>query len=297
MKKCCMLLLLVFLLSGCREELPAPGWAETSTGLTYLDLEGAPVMGWQTINGYTYYFDPERSGAMVTGWLMLPEGRYYFDGMGILHTGWLELPEGLYYMTQEGAMAVGAVEIQGVTHYFTADGTPFLLVNRWNSLPEGYEPHLTEVDGFRVAEECAAALRAMMLDCREAGHRCEINSAYRDVTFQQMLWDNRYNGYLAQGYSPQEAADLSAQIVLPPGTSEHHTGLAIDITGTDEMYRWLATHAPEYGFILRYPEGKTDFTGVIYEPWHFRYVGIALAQELQTLDMTLEEYFTVYLPS
>ena len=297
MRKVCLLLMLVLLLGGCQEEVPASGWAETSAGIAYLDEEGMPLTGWQTMQGSTYYFDPEQNGKMVTGWLDLPEGRYYFDGMGILHTGWLELPEGLFYMTRDGSMAVGAVEVEGVTRYFTADGKPFLLVNRWNALPEGYEPKLTELEGFQVAEECAAALQAMMSACREAGHRCVINSAYRDVAFQQMLWDNRYNGYLAQGHSPQEAADLSAQIVLPPGASEHHTGLAIDITGTEEMYRWLATHAPEYGFILRYPEGKTAFTGVSYEPWHFRYVGAALAQELQALDMTLEEYFTVYLPS
>ena len=109
-------------------------------------------------------------------------------------------------------------------------------------------------------------------------------------SFQKMLWENRYNSYIAQGYSHQEATDLSATIVLPPGTSEHHLGLAIDITGTDEMYRWLAEHAPEYGFILRYPKDKTTVTGVSYEPWHFRYVGIELAAELTKLGLTPEEY-------
>ena len=295
MKKFCLLLLMLLLLSGCREELPASCWTENSAGLAYLDAEGMPVTGWQRINGTTYYFDPG-DHAMVTGWLSLPEGRFYFDGMGSLHTGWLELPEGQFYMKEDGAMAVGAVELRGRMHYFTSEGAPFLLVNRWNPLPEDYEPQLTELEGFWVAAECAPALKAMMQACRDAGHRCVINSAYRDIAFQRMLWDNRYNGYLSQGYTPEEAADLSAQIVLPPGTSEHHTGLAIDITGTEEMYCWLAEHAPEYGFILRYPEGKTGYTGVSYEPWHFRYVGTALAQELQALDMIPEEYFAEYLP-
>lgn len=105
-----------------------------------------------------------------------------------------------------------------------------------------------------------------------------------------MLWDNRCNSYIAQGYSPEVAADLSAQTVLPPGSSEHHTGLAVDITGTEEMYRWLEQNAPEYGFILRYPEDKQQWTGVSYEPWHFRYVGKTLALELQSLNLTPEEY-------
>lgn len=227
---------------------------------------------------------------MTTGWLELPEGTYYFDAMGALHTGWLVFAGEQYYMKPDGSMATGQLQIDGVDFFFSSAGKAFLLVNRWNPVPEDYVPELVDVEGFQVAAECAEPLKAMMEACRAAGHRCVINSAYRGISFQQMLWDNRYNNYIAQGYSHQEATDMTATIVLPPGTSEHHLGLAIDIVGTEEMYQWLKTNGPDYGFLLRYPEGKTEETGVIYEPWHFRYLGITLAKELYALDVTPEEY-------
>lgn len=280
---------------------PAPesksGWTYTESGAVYyLDEEGLALTGWQTVDGIRYYFDPAQQGARVTGWLELPEGKYYFDPMGALQTGWLLFAGEEYYLRSDGSMARGQVTIDGKNYFFTSSGKPFVLVNRWNPVPEAFEPDLVELEGFRVAAECAAPLKAMMEGCRAAGHRCVINSAYRDISFQQMLWDNRYNSYISQGYSHQEATDLSAAIVLPPGTSEHHLGLAIDITGTDEMYRWLAEHAPEYGFILRYPKDKIQVTGVSYEPWHFRYVGMELAAELQSLGLTPEEYIGMLTP-
>ena len=306
------------------------GWSCSSQGVFYLDESAAPLTGWQVIDGNRYYFHPDRGGAMVSGWLELPEGHYYFDSTGVMQigwlqlsekkyymrpggamvSGWLELPEGRYYfdstgvmqtgwlrlsgkeyyMRPDGAMAAGTIQIAGKEHHFTSAGEPFLLVNLDYALPDDYRPDLVELEGFWVSKDCADALQAMMKACRAAGHRCVINTAYRDRDYQQMLWDNRYNNYIAQGYSPAAATELSAQFVLPPGHSEHHTGLAVDITGTEEMYKWLEQHAPEYGFILRYPEDKTQWTGVSYEPWHFRYLGRKLALELKALDFTPEEY-------
>lgn len=309
---------------------PQAGWNYDSGNAYYLNSDGIPVTGWQTIDGCSYYFRPDQGGAMVSGWLELPQGRYYFDSSGVLQTGWLQLSgqryyfdntgvlqtgwlqmsgqryyfdnAGIlqtgwqqisgnwYYFRPDGAMAVGTLEIDGVPHHFTSTGEPVLLVNRSNPLPIGFQPELADIEGFQVSKACVDSLQDMINACRSAGHRCVINSAYRDTDFQQMLWDNRYNSYISQGYSPEAATELSAQIVLPPGTSEHHTGLAVDITGTEQMYSWLEQHAPEYGFILRYPQDKTQWTGVSYEPWHFRYVGRELALELQALNLTLEEY-------
>lgn len=286
------LLAFLLLLSACgsREPEIQTGWRSDPQGVFYLDDSAAPLTGWQSIDGNCYYFHPDRGGAMVTGWLELPRGRYYFDSNGVMQTGWLELSGKRYYMRPDGPMAVGTVYIDGVPHHFTSAGEPFLLVNHNHPLPKDFQPELTELEGFRVAAECAGPLLDMLEACRAAGHRCIINSAYRDIAFQQMLWDNRYQNYIAQGYSEKDAAELTSQIVLPPGTSEHHTGLAVDISGTEAMYSWLAVHAPEYGFILRYPQDKTQWTGIIYEPWHFRYVGRELAQELQALQLTPEEY-------
>ena len=305
-------LVLLLLVSGYRAANPTPqtGWYCDSGNTYYLNSDGIPVTGWQSLDGCSYYFRPDQGGAMVSGWLELPKGRYYFDSSGVLQTGWLQLSgqryysdnTGLlqtgwqqifgkrYYFRPDGAMAVGTLKIDGATCHFTSTGEPFLLVNRSNPLPVGFQPELADIEGFQVSKACVDALRDMINACRSAGHRCVINSAYRDTDFQQMLWDNRYNSYISEGYSPEEATELSAQIVLPPGTSEHHTGLAVDITGTDPMYSWLEQHGPEYGFILRYPQDKTQWTGVSYEPWHFRYVGRELAKELQALNLTPEEY-------
>lgn len=291
-KRIFLLAALLFLFSGCTEESPKieTGWSYAPQGVYYLDGDGVPVTGWQTVDGSRRYFQPDRGGAMAVGWLELPRGRYCFDSNGVPRTGWAEIDGQRYYFHPDGVMAVGTVDIGGVLHHFTSSGQPFLLVNREYPLPEGFQPELVEVEGFLVAEACAEELVDMMMACRGAAHRCVINTAYRDVDFQKMLWENRYNSYIAQGYSPEEAADLSARIVLPPGSSEHHTGLAVDITGTEEMYDWLERNAPRYGFILRYPADKQQWTGVSYEPWHFRYVGRALAMELQELKLTPEEY-------
>jgi hypothetical protein len=102
----------------------------------------------------------------------------------------------------------------------------------------------------------------------------------------------------------EEAERLAAQVVAVPGTSEHHSGLAVDIIDTrlwaleEEQadlpaQQWLMEHCWEYGFILRYPKDKIDVTGIIYEPWHYRYVGLELAKELHDLGLTLEEYMTM----
>ena len=266
------------------------GWLELPEGRYYFDSTGVMQTGWQSIDCNRYYFHPDRGDAMVSGWLELAEGRYYFDSNGVMQTGWLRDAGKQYYLCSNGVMAVGTLQIEGKDYHFTSAGEPLLLINLDYSIPDDYQPDLVELEGFLVSKGCAKPLLAMMEACRAAGHRCVINTAYRDRAYQQILWDNRYNNYIAQGYSPAAATELSAQFVLPPGYSEHHTGLAVDITGTDQMYRWLEQHAPEYGFILRYPEDKTQWTGVSYEPWHFRYVGQELALELKNLGFTLEEY-------
>lgn len=282
---------IVFLFSGCGEVSPKleNGW-QSREGNTYYLVEGVLLTGLQSVDGVTYYFDPDRDGAMVTGWLELPRGWYYFDSTGAMQTGWVEISGKQYYFCPDGDMAVGTVLIDGKYQHFTSAGEPFLLVNRNYSLPEDYEPDLVEIDGHQVARECVDALTEMMEDCRSTENKCVINSAYRDVAEQQAIWDTRYKNYLDKGYSTKAAEELVAQGVLPPGSSEHHTGLAIDLGSTTEGYAWLAEHAPEYGFILRYPEDKIHWTGIMYERWHFRYVGRELALELQTNNLTVEEY-------
>ncbi|MDO5444302.1 MAG: M15 family metallopeptidase [Eubacteriales bacterium] len=176
------------------------------------------------------------------------------------------------------------------------------LVNPWNSISPEYVPHLVNIgDGMVIDERCAGALEKMLTDCRKAGGFPVPISAYRTQEYQQELFDNKVERVIAGGTDPQLAPEKAAQSVAFPGTSEHQLGLAIDIV--DEIYpeldyqqqwtgtqQWLISHCTDYGFILRYPDGTGDKTGIIFEPWHYRYVGKAAAEEITGLGITLEEY-------
>ena len=137
--------------------------------------------------------------------------------------------------------------------------------------------------------------------CRDAGYAPFLCSAYRTQETQQSLYDNKVQRLINSGMSEDEAKVEAAKAVAIPGTSEHQLGLAVDIVDanmqdlTDEQentetQKWLMANSWRYGFIHRYPNDKTDITGIIYEPWHYRYVGKAAAQGIFNRDITLEEY-------
>ena len=146
---------------------------------------------------------------------------------------------------------------------------------------------------YRIADN----LRNFTDDCEEAGYPCYLSSGYRSYDTQKEIFDEKVEEY---GY------DEAATIVLPPGTSEHQTGLCCDITDVyrspknpdelsqTETFQWLNAHSEEYGFILRYPENKEEITDVIYEPWHFRYVGEEAARYIKENDLCLEEFLALY---
>ena len=109
------------------------------------------------------------------------------------------------------------------------------------------------------------------------------------------MMSDKINEFRGQGYSKKEAEKLAKNWVALPGTSEHELGLALDINSESgeyewDIYAWLADNAYRYGFILRYPEGKEQVTGIEYEPWHYRYVGRLAAEEIYGSSVTLEEY-------
>lgn len=177
-----------------------------------------------------------------------------------------------------------------------------VLVNKDNPIPDGYVPILAKVDGnYEVDERIANALNAMLKDCRKNGLDPMICSAYRTNDTQVSLFEAMVKKYKNKGMSDEEAVSAAKTIVAYPGTSEHQLGLAVDIVSTKyqvldqkqeetKVYQWLKEHCAEYGFIVRYPNGKTDITGIIYEPWHFRYVGREAAWEIMSKGITLEEY-------
>ena len=125
----------------------------------------------------------------------------------------------------------------------------------------------------------------MFDDARAQGYGLFVAAGYRTAEKQQQLMDEKTEAYENEGYSRSEAKRLAEQWVAIPGTSEHQIGIAVDINAdksvnsSNAVYTWLAENAYRYGFIRRYPEDKTDITGVINEPWHYRYVGKTAAQE------------------
>ena len=181
-----------------------------------------------------------------------------------------------------------------------------ILVNPWNTLPEDYDPELQQVGrefgtDYFMDVRCADKLEQMIADCREGGGHPWICSAFRTQQNQQALFDNKVLRVILEGNEASEAPAIAAQAVAVPGTSEHQLGLSTDII--DEIYpildegqeetstqAWLMENCWKYGFILRYPNGTTDITGIIYEPWHYRYVGERYAKEITDLGITLEEY-------
>ena len=121
-------------------------------------------------------------------------------------------------------------------------------------------------------------------------------SSYRTYSYQENLYKNRVQRCINEGMSRTEAEKKAATIVALPGTSEHHLGLAVDINSVETSFenttafRWLQENAENFGFILRYPKDKQDITKIIYEPWHYRYVGVEHAKAINDLGMCLEEY-------
>lgn len=177
-----------------------------------------------------------------------------------------------------------------------------ILVNPWNPLAESATPQLTSLkNGHSVDERCYPDLQAMMDDCRSEGLSPLICSSYRSQKKQETLFNGKVDRLIAQGYSKTEAKSEAAKSVAVPGTSEHQTGLAVDIVDVNNqnldqsqestaVQAWLMENSWKYGFILRYPNGKSEITGIIYEPWHYRYVGKNAAKEIYEQGICLEEY-------
>ena len=178
------------------------------------------------------------------------------------------------------------------------DGWELLLVNRQHPIPENYEVKLTQLQNDQAVDErIYPALQEMFDDARAEGILPTISSSYRTAEKQQELMDEKIAEYQASGYDYETAKQLAEEWVAIPGTSEHQMGLSVDITTADwnqqdasVVWDWMMRNSYKYGFIQRYPENKTDITGIINEPWHYRYVGREAAQEIYEQGICLEEY-------
>lgn len=188
---------------------------------------------------------------------------------------------------------------------FTSTDSVLIIANKKHKLPDGYEPSdltlltvPTAYGDVYMKAEAAQAMSNMIAAANAEGVYPVVTTAYRDYAFQETL----YNGYVES--DGVEAADTYSS---RPGYSDHQTGLAADISCESNGYslntefentaegQWLAQHAHEYGFVMRYPNGKEAVTGYTYEPWHFRYIGVEEATNLYNSDpnMTMEEYYGI----
>ena len=191
-------------------------------------------------------------------------------------------------------------------HYVQPSGGDWnlLLVNNWNPMTED-EANAVPLAAFNASwdfdERALPQLNALLDAANAAGCHLWGQSLFRPYSLQASLYEDQVNALLAEGYDRQEAEDKAATVVARPGCSEHNTGLAVDFECADFAdldegfrdtfaYEWLMAHCAEYGFILRFPQEKEEITGVIYEPWHYRYVGVEAATEIMNRGLCLEEY-------
>ena len=181
-----------------------------------------------------------------------------------------------------------------------------VLVNHTSKMPDDYTFDTKECGSATAVNKtlqtvaCDAFL-SMQKAAADDGVTVWMQSGYRSVKYQTSLYERKTKYYLDKGYDNATAKEKAAAVVNPPGYSEHNCGLAADLnspehTGLDEgfektaAFRWLCEHAGDYGFILRYPKDAEDKTEIIYEPWHWRYVGVENAAKINASGLCFEEY-------
>ncbi len=212
--------------------------------------------------------------------------------------------------TRTTTVATGG-SVDPTHHYVQPAGAVWYLklANDWNTLPVDYDESFTAVEyggglsGKLFDSRAVEALREMLAagNAENPALKLQPVSCYRSVALQKSLYDKQVQKQLNLGYSQAKAEELAATVVKRPGQSEHNTGLAADLGGSGDYsleesfentaaFRWLIENCADYGFILRFPKDKEAITGVIYEPWHYRYVGKEAAREIMDKGICLEEY-------
>ena len=185
------------------------------------------------------------------------------------------------------------------------------LINSSNPLPEDYVPEdLVEINSTRqdgrptqkMCADAAEALDRMLYDLNAAFPNdvaVTVTSGYRSFKYQAYLFDHSVEAYISDGMSEEEAKKLTGRFTARAGESEPQSGLAADIHNmtsasssfaSTPQYKWLCENAHKYGFILRYPKDKEQLTGIGFEPWHWRYVGVLHAEKIKNAGVCLEEY-------
>lgn len=193
---------------------------------------------------------------------------------------------------------------------FDASDWRLVLINKQHPISDDYEFELgrlsIETNSIRLDDRVLDDLLQMMQAAKKDGLNLVIRSPYRTSDRQESNFNDRIREYMRKGLSYMEAYKVTSQVITVPGCSEHEVGLALDITSQSYTQleqefadtkegKWLSDHSYEYGFILRYPDGKEYITSIEYEPWHFRYVGREAASVMKEEDLCLEEFWDKYL--
>lgn len=256
---------LAFMLCGCQAalspDIPQPPW---DTGSAASDVTHAPEPD-GTAGGVTA--PVSAPAAAVPTPEPTPEPTPFVSEVGV------ELPEGEWSM---------------------------ILLNPWHSIEEDLDIELKGV-GRKVDARIADVVKKLIRDAKSDGVSIKCQSGFRDIEYQTGLFERKVERLMRTGLTEEEARKQAATVVAIPGTSEHHTGLAIDFTTegmsslTEEFaktkaFSWLMENGYKYGFIMRYPEDKMHITGIIYEPWHWRYVGPTVSYAMHGTGECYEEY-------
>lgn len=176
------------------------------------------------------------------------------------------------------------------------DDWQLVLVNFSHKMPDTFENKIVTEFGIEMDSRIVEPYKKMLAAAKADNIKLWVSSGYRSPDKQEALFEQEIKNYSKAGVSEVDAIAKAEQSVARPGYSEHNTGLALDLNGVLENFggtaasNWLEQHAAEYGFILRYPADKQDITKIKYEAWHYRYVGVEHAKEMQQLHMCLEEY-------
>ena len=180
-----------------------------------------------------------------------------------------------------------------------------ILVNPTHPIDAELDIELASVGGYNFDSRITENIEALLAAAREDGISLAIISGYRTMERSEYLYHNKIAEYEAMGYDEATARVEAAKWVAPPGTSEHHTGLAMDIVSADYYTKysdlveefendpeavWLKENCARFGFILRFPKDKVEITGINFEPWHFRYVGEEYAAQIMEAGICLEEF-------
>lgn len=270
----------------------ATGWLQSQGNWYYLDSDGIMQTGWVCAGGKWYFMD--QSGAMKTGWVKTDGQWYYLDRFGAMQTGFIHDGTDWYFMGASGALQQGATAAENC-EAFTSTGKSIrlkdgiiyvdgvLIANKRYPLPQNYAPG-------GITSEVKSAFNTMKQAMAAQGMSLYISSGYRSYQYQAGLY---------QKYVSRDGKNAADRYSARAGYSEHQTGLAFDVNQINDSFantaeaKWLAAHAHEYGFIIRYPKGKEDVTGYQYEPWHLRYLGKETAKAVYDSGLCLEEYLGI----